>query len=119
VLGVTVLAPTTVGGARTARKLGMQQWIAPTFEIEAGNGVAAGVDGEAARLDPPLRFRVLPGALRVRIAPHHPGASPSALEPEKAWQTIQTLGALVVHGGPSDTDLGGEVGYVSTPSPKS
>ncbi len=119
VLGVTVLAPTTVGGARTARKLGMQQWVAPTFEIEAGNGVAAGIDGEAARLDPPLRFRVLPGALRVRIAPHHPGASPSALEPEKSWQTIQTLGALVVHGAPSDTDLGGEAAYVSTPSPKS
>lgn len=102
VLGVTVLAPTTVSAARTTRKLGMEQWITPTFEIEAGNGIAAGIDGESARLDPPLRFRILPGALRVRIAPHHPGASPSALEPEKAWQTVQALGGLVLHGGPAD-----------------
>jgi diacylglycerol kinase family enzyme len=101
VLGVTVLAPMTMS-ATTARKLGMEQWITPTFEIEAGDGIAAGIDGEAARLDPPLRFRILPGALRVRIAPHHPGASPSALEPEKAWQTIQALGAFVLRGGPAD-----------------
>jgi diacylglycerol kinase family enzyme len=102
VLGVAVMAPTTVSGSRTARKRAMQQWITPTFEIESGDGVAAGIDGEAARLDPPLRFRILPGALRVRIAPHHPGASPSALEPEKAWQTVQRLGAFVLHGGPAD-----------------
>jgi hypothetical protein len=101
VLGVTVLAPTPVSGGRT-RKLGMEQWITPTFDIESGNGVAAGIDGEAARLDPPLRFRIRPGALRVRIAPHHPGASPSALEPEKAWQAIQTLGGFVLRGGPVD-----------------
>jgi len=103
VLGVTVLAPRTAsGGTTTVRKLGMQQWITPTFEIESDDGVAAGIDGEAVRLDPPLRFRIRPGALRVRIAPNHPGASPSALEPEKGWQTIQTLGAFVLHGGPAD-----------------
>ena len=102
VLGVTVLAPMTANGGATSRRLRMQQWITPTFEIEAGVPVPAGIDGEATRLDPPLRFRILPGALRVRIAPHHPGASPSALEPEKAWQTIQTLASFVVHGGPAD-----------------
>ena len=62
----------------------------------------AGIDGEATRLDPPLRFRVLPGALRVRIAPHHPGASPSALEPDRPWQTIGALAKFVLHGGPTD-----------------
>ncbi|HUA02659.1 MAG TPA: diacylglycerol kinase family protein [Solirubrobacteraceae bacterium] len=102
VLGVAVMAPTAVGGTAMAPKLGMQQWTTPTFEIESGKGVAAGIDGEAVTLDPPLRFRIRPGALRVRIAPHHPGASPSALEPENAWQTIQTLGAFVLHGGPTD-----------------
>ena len=30
-------------------------------------------------LDPPLRFRIRPGVLRVRIARQHPGASPSAI----------------------------------------
>ena len=33
-------------------------------------------------LDPPLRFRIRPGVLRVRIARKHPGASPSATAPE-------------------------------------
>ena len=101
VLGVTVLAPTESsagGGARA--KLGMEQWITPTFEIASESSVAAGIDGEAMRLDAPLRFRVRPGALRVRIAPHHPGASPSALEPDKPWQAVQTLAAFVWHGGP-------------------
>ncbi|MBV8219689.1 MAG: diacylglycerol kinase [Solirubrobacterales bacterium] len=102
VLGVTVLAPRAAAGATTGRRLAMQQWITPTFEIESNNGVAAGIDGEAAQLDPPLRFRIRPGALRVRIAPHHPGASPSALEPEKAWQAIQVLGGFVLHGGPAE-----------------
>ncbi len=103
VLGVTVLAPTESsarGGARA--KLGMEQWITPTFEIASEAPVAAGIDGEAMRLDAPLRFRIRPGALRVRIAPHHPGASPSALEPDKPWQTITVLASLLIHGAAAD-----------------
>ena len=76
------------------RSSGCSSGSRPTFEIASGSPVAAGIDGEAMRLDPPLRFRIRPGALRVRIAPHHPGASPSALEPDKArWQTDCTRGA--------------------------
>lgn len=41
--------------------------------------IEAGVDGEALRFDSPLRFEIVPGALRVRVAPHHPGYSPAAL----------------------------------------
>ena len=103
VLGVTVLAPTIPkndGGV--ARKMTMQQWITPTFEIDSDGSVPAGIDGEATQLEPPLRFRALPGVLRVRIAPNHPGASPSALEPDKAWQTIGALAKFVVGGGPTD-----------------
>jgi diacylglycerol kinase family enzyme len=103
VLGVTVLAPTEAGTDGTVRRrLGMEQWVTPTFEISSGAKVAAGIDGEAMRLDPPLRFRIRPGALRVRIAPHHPGASPSALEPDQPWRTIGVLMSLLVHGGPTD-----------------
>jgi hypothetical protein len=40
-----------------------------------------GVDGEAITMPTPLVFRIRPGALRVRIAPQHPGASPSANDP--------------------------------------
>jgi diacylglycerol kinase family enzyme len=102
-LGVTVLAPIALpGDGRTIRKLTMQQWTTPTFEVAGGSAVAAGIDGEAAHLDPPLRFRIRPRALRVRIAPQHPGASPSALEPDKPWETIESLATFIVHGGPSE-----------------
>ena len=51
---------------------------------------------KAITLDPPLRFRSRPGALRVRIAPQHPGASPSTLEPDTMLGTIGALAGFVV-----------------------
>jgi diacylglycerol kinase family enzyme len=91
-LGIAVLAQTT---GRTDgpsfRRLVMQEWSAHTFEVQAGAPVAAGIDGESVRLDPPLRFRTRPGALRVRIAHEHPGASPSALEPDAPRKVVGTL----------------------------
>jgi diacylglycerol kinase family enzyme len=56
-------------------------WSAPRLEVSAPEPVPAGVDGEAAALSPPLRFAIRPAALRVRISPRHPGASPSARLP--------------------------------------
>jgi diacylglycerol kinase family enzyme len=53
-------------------------WSAPRLEVNAPAPVHAGVDGEAVDLSPPLRFAIRPAALRVRISPRHPGASPSA-----------------------------------------
>jgi diacylglycerol kinase family enzyme len=53
-------------------------WSAPHLEVSAPEPVHAGVDGEAVELSPPLRFAIRPAALRVRISPRHPGASPSA-----------------------------------------
>ena len=79
----------------------MRQWTAPAFEIESRAAVAAGIDGEATRLEPPLRFRIRPETLRVRVAPNHPGASPSALEPDKPWQIIPALVNVALHGHPS------------------
>jgi diacylglycerol kinase family enzyme len=98
VLGVTVLAPTVAGDQAAKRRLAMRQWITPTFEIEADGPVAAGIDGESVQLTPPLIFRTRPGALRARIAPQHPGASPSALQPDKPWQAAQLLVANVLRG---------------------
>ena len=83
------------------RRLGMQQWTAPTFEIEGESAVPAGIDGEAMQLQTPLRFRSLPGALRVRIAPHHPGASPSALQPDTAVAGDRGAAGFALHGGPA------------------
>ena len=54
-------------------------WTAPTLEIAAPAPVPAARDGESITLPGGLRFAIRPGALRVRISPRHPGASPSAL----------------------------------------
>jgi diacylglycerol kinase family enzyme len=98
VLGVTVLAPGVAGDGHAGSRLGMRQWTAPTFEIDADGPVPAGIDGESMQLSAPLRFRIRPGVLRARIAPHHPGASPSALEPDSPRRMIEALVANVLHG---------------------
>jgi hypothetical protein len=58
------------------------QWAQP---------VEIGIDGEAMLLDPPIRFRTLPGALRVRIPPHARGYSPAGAAPTTGWSTITAL----------------------------
>jgi diacylglycerol kinase family enzyme len=60
----------------------VRQWATPDFEVRSGKPVPGGVDGEAVVLDAPLHFASRPGALTVRIAPGHPGSSPSADLPD-------------------------------------
>ena len=60
-LGIVSLDPTPPGRA----------WTATTLEVTAPAVVHAGIDGEAVDLAPPLRFAVLPAALRVRVAARH------------------------------------------------
>lgn len=91
-LGIAVLSPSSArGNGARATHLGMQQWAERRFRVDSEDPVPAGIDGEAVVLDPPLRFRTLPGVLRVRIAPDHPGASPSAGVPESFPATIGAL----------------------------
>ncbi|MGO9975622.1 MAG: diacylglycerol/lipid kinase family protein [Solirubrobacteraceae bacterium] len=94
-LGIAV-----IGSHDTQRKLSrrVQEWTTPELEVESDRTVAAGIDGESVALDPPLRFRTLPAALRVRIAPQHPGASPSANVPAGALAAILELGRLSARG---------------------
>jgi diacylglycerol kinase family enzyme len=95
-LGIAVIAlPDRPGGGRRGAG-GIRQWSSQTFQIGSDRPVPAGIDGEATVLDPPLQFRIRAAALRVRIAPHHPGASPSALEPDTPLQTITTLTKLAL-----------------------
>jgi hypothetical protein len=54
------------------------------------------VDGESLRLDPPVVFTSRPRALRVRIAPHHPGASPSASTPATPLDALRKLAAYAL-----------------------
>ncbi len=52
---------------------GLLQWAAPTFEIRSEAPVEIGIDGEALVMEPPLRFRSMPAALRLRLPPGAPG----------------------------------------------
>lgn len=70
---------------------GYLEWTTPTFVVASDGPVEAGVDGEALLLDPPVEFRIQPGALRVRIPRDAPGYSPAALAPP-SWSW--TIGAL-------------------------
>lgn len=58
----------------------LREWTAAFFSTEAASAVPAGIDGEAAMLESRLEFRSRPGALRVRVARSHPGASASGFE---------------------------------------
>jgi diacylglycerol kinase family enzyme len=89
-LGIAVAG----GGGDPASRRPWREWTAPAFEVSADRTVPAGVDGEAMRLEPPLRFRTRPGVLRVRVARRHPGASPSASLPEGLGPSIRALARI-------------------------
>jgi diacylglycerol kinase family enzyme len=94
-LGITVVsAPTGRGERGAGPQRPWREWSAPDFEVDADLPVHAGIDGEAATLEPPLRFSIRPGALRVRIASAHPGASPSAAVPEKLRDGVVALARI-------------------------
>ena len=59
--------------------------------MESSDPVEAGVDGEAMLLDPPLEFRLLAGAVRIRIPTSAPGYSPAALRAPSTWWTLRAL----------------------------
>jgi diacylglycerol kinase family enzyme len=86
-LGLVDFIPPTPGGA-TAR---WRELSVPDLTVEADRAIPVGVDGEALTLEPPLEFRIRPRALRVRIAPSHPGASPSAEVPEGPLSALKEL----------------------------
>lgn len=98
-----------VAGAPTGRGVGRgrlsqrpwREWTAPVFRVDADDVLPAGIDGEAAELDPPLCFRCRPMALQVRISRAHPGASPSALMPEHFPQAVLAL-ARIATGNPAE-----------------
>jgi diacylglycerol kinase family enzyme len=93
-LGIVVAGEDAAGGAEKR----VEEWSAPSFEVRSDGPVAAGIDGEAVKLDPPLRFRTRPQALRVRIAPQHPGASPSAAMPDGPWDAFRAVLRTAIHG---------------------
>ena len=99
-LGVTVFTDPLDGRRGTGRfQRPWRQWAATDFTVSSETPVAAGIDGESVSVEPPLRFRIRPAALTVRIARAHPGASPSAAMPRGLLGGIRAL-ALIASGRP-------------------
>jgi hypothetical protein len=92
-LGVAVIGTPSEEEGRRPR---WQSWTAPSFEVKSEGPVATGIDGEAAQLPSPIRFSIRPGALRVRVAPQHPGASPSAALPEGIASSALSLVRIAI-----------------------
>jgi diacylglycerol kinase family enzyme len=63
---------------KAGRFPGWLEWTAAQFQVDAGEIIEIGVDGEALQMEPPLIFEILPGVLRVRIPPNASGRSPAA-----------------------------------------
>jgi diacylglycerol kinase family enzyme len=89
--GTLGVATVRIGGAADAAKLtaleatghlgryrGFRQWEPAALEVEADRAVPVGVDGEALLLEPPLRFRSVPAAVKVRLPLGASGSSPAA-----------------------------------------
>jgi diacylglycerol kinase family enzyme len=76
---------------RSWRPPGWLEWAGTSFSLHSSQPVEIGIDGEALVLDPPIEFRILPGALRVRIPLGAPGYSPAAAAPTKGWATLTAL----------------------------
>jgi diacylglycerol kinase family enzyme len=113
-LGITIAgAPTGRGRRGRLPQRPWREWVAPAFEVDADRPVPAGIDGEAATLHPPLLFSIRPRVLRVRIAPRHPGASPSAMLPEGVLQSVAAL-VRIAAGRSVAADVAGEPAH--TPS---
>jgi diacylglycerol kinase family enzyme len=73
------------------RPRGWLEWSDTAFEVRSARPVEMGLDGEAMVVEPPIRFRTLPGALRVRLPAGAPGYSPAAAVPTRGWATITAL----------------------------
>jgi diacylglycerol kinase family enzyme len=71
---------TALAAGRPERFPGYVAWEPSTFEVDSGSPIDAGIDGEAVRMPPPLRFTIRPGALRIRLPGQVSGLSPAARE---------------------------------------
>jgi diacylglycerol kinase family enzyme len=99
VLGVTVIGAVVPGTRHRSVK---SEWATTEFVIESEGDVPVGVDGEALGMPTPLVFRTRPGVLRVRIAPHHPGGSPSAAQPTGLSDALRRLVRIAGGADPAD-----------------
>jgi hypothetical protein len=90
-----------LAAAATNGGVSLRQWRRRSFTVDADRPVPVGIDGEAVTLAPPLEFASLPGALAVRIARGHPGASPSTEVPRGLGRAVAKLVRIAIGGDPS------------------
>ncbi|QJY47969.1 diacylglycerol/lipid kinase family protein [Pseudonocardia broussonetiae] len=82
---------------------GYRAWTTPEFVIDSDDLlVDVGVDGEALQLAPPLHFRSLPGALRVRTPVDAPGVAPAAAAPRGIGPAVTALVRVLAGRSPAD-----------------
>lgn len=74
---------------------GWVEWTAEQFQLESGDLVEIGVDGEALQMGPPLVFTSRPGVLRVRLPHHAPGRAPAAVAVNLDVATLRALAEVV------------------------
>jgi len=96
VLGIVDFEPPIPGPESSAGRY--RELRQPELEVECDGPIALGVDGESLTMESPLRFRVRPKALRVRIAQSHPGASPSAEVPKGLLSGLRALLRIAANG---------------------
>jgi diacylglycerol kinase family enzyme len=96
-LGIVDFHPPAAAG-RDGEVASWRELTAAALEVDADGPIPLGVDGESLRLEPPLRFRSRPQALRARIARGHPGASPSEALPTSLAETLWSLLRIAARG---------------------
>ncbi|WP_344022914.1 diacylglycerol/lipid kinase family protein [Pseudonocardia kongjuensis] len=88
---LTTLLAAEAGGRLDGFR-GYRAWTVPEFEVRSADPLLdVAVDGETLQLPPPLRFRSLPGALRVRTPVDAPGAAPAAAAPAGVRDGVTAL----------------------------
>ncbi|MFE7750405.1 diacylglycerol/lipid kinase family protein [Streptomyces sp. NPDC057428] len=100
--GVLGVLGVKVGSAAQAARVlcgpgapGLAQLTAWEVVIEAdADAIPVGVDGEALNLSTPVRCRIRPGALRVRVPRDRPGVPRS--KPPMIWNRVRRLGLTAI-----------------------
>jgi diacylglycerol kinase family enzyme len=98
--------PKVLARGATAGRHGISEWSVHHFDVDSEAPVPAGVDGESLKIDPPLEFRSLPGALRVRLPIDSPGSSPAARPRRFSRSTLQHLARLALGRSETSGDAG-------------
>ncbi|MFD8382555.1 diacylglycerol/lipid kinase family protein [Streptomyces sp. NPDC059679] len=95
VLGVKVDNAAQAAGLLRGRKAaGLTVRTAQEVLVDADREeIEVGVDGEALMVSVPVRCRIAPGALRVRVPRARPGVP--AVKPPMDWRRLRKLGAVV------------------------